>query len=137
MAVIYVARSSKASEWGASVGLTKHIYKVGVAEDSAEAAVKRLNESNHAGFSDWKLIKKEEVEGIDEAAAIDRLAKKERMVDPGLYPKIKGVRGIFKVKMVNVENHLFVKQALENLETRDIKVKHPEIAAYLIHAATK
>lgn len=137
MAIIYVARSANAAKWGASVGLTKHIYKLGVAEDSAEAAVKHLNEAAFGGEFDWKLIKKEPVEGIDETQAIERLAKKEKMVDPALYPKIKGVRGIFKVKMVNVENHLFVKQALENLETRDIKVKHPEIAAYLIHAATK
>jgi hypothetical protein len=137
MAVIYVARSSNASKWGASVGLTKHIYKLGVAEDSAEAAVKTLNESAHAGESDWKLIKKEDASGVTEEAAIERLAKKERMVDPNLYPKIKGVRGIFKVKTVNVENSMFVQQAMANMQTTDIKIKHPEIAAYLIHNALK
>ena len=137
MAVLYVARSSNASKWGANVGLTKHIYKVGVADESAEAAVKALNQSAHAGETDWKLVKKEEAEGIDEASAIARLARKERMVDPALYPKIKGVRGIFKVKIVNVENHLFVKQALENLQTKNIKISHPEIAAYLIHCVLK
>jgi hypothetical protein len=137
MAEIYVARSGNASKWGASVGLTKHIYKVGVGGDSAEAAVKSLNQSAHAGENDWKLVKKDDAGGLDEAQAIERLSKKERMVDPGLYPKIKGVRGIFKVKMVNVENHFFLKQAMENLETRDIKIKHPEIAAYLIAAALK
>ena len=132
MAVIYVARSSGASKWGASVGLTKHIYKVGVAEDSAEAAVKALNESAHAGETDWKLIKKEEAE-TDEATAIEHLAQREKMVDPVFYPKIKGARGIFKVKPVNVENHFFVKQALAEQATRDIKIKHPEFAEYLIH----
>ena len=135
MAVAYVARSANAAKWGASVGLTKHIYKLGVAEESAEAAVKALNQAAHAGETDWKLVKKEPVEGLDEAAAIERLAHKERMVDPNLYPKIKGVQGIFKVKPVNAENYFFAKQAMENLETRDIKVKHPEIAAYLLHAA--
>jgi hypothetical protein len=135
MATAYVARSSNAAKWGASVGLTKHIYKLGVAEDSAEAAVKALNQSAYAGETDWKLIKKETVEGIDEAAAIDRLSRKEKMVDPNLYPKIKGAVGVFKVKPVNAENYFFVKQALERLETRDIKIKHPEIADYLLHAA--
>ena len=88
-----------------------------------------------AGESDWKLVKKEEAGGIDEDAAIEHLGHKERMVDPTLYPKIKGARGIFKVKPVNVENYFYAKQALENLDTREIKVKHPEIAAYLLHAA--
>ena len=136
MAVIYVARSSNASKWGASVGLTKHIYKLGVAEDTAEAAVKALNQSAYAGETDWKLIKKEDTE-IDEAAAIERLGQKEKMVDPNLYPKIKGARGVFKVKPVNVENHFFVKQAFADMETRDIKIKHPEFADYLIHNAVK
>jgi len=135
MAVVYVARSAKASKWGASVGLTKHIYKLGVADDTAEAAVKALNESAHAGESDWKLVKKEAAEGVDEAAAIERVARKEKMVDPGLYPKIKGVRGIFKVRTVNVENELLVQQALANMETRNVKIGHPEVAAYLIRAA--
>ena len=137
MPVVYVARSTGACDWGASVGLTKHIYKVGVAEDSAEAAVKELNAASHAGQNDWKLVKKESVEGVDEATAMDRLSQKEKMVDPALYPKIKGVRGIYKVKPVNVENHLFVKQALENLETRDIKIKPADFATYLIHNATR
>ena len=134
MAVIYVARSTNASKWGAGVGLTKHIYKVGVTDGSAEAAVKALNESAHAGETDWKLIKKEQAE-VDEAAVLARLAQKEKMVDPNFYPKIKGAAGIFKVKPVNVENHFFVKQALADMETRDIKVKHPEFADYLIHSA--
>ena len=136
MTVIFVARSANASKWGASVGLTKHIYKVGVTEGTAEAAVKALNDSAHAGESDWKLVKKEEAD-TDEAAMLARLGQKEKMVDPTLYPKIKGATGIFKVKPVNVENHFFVKQALADMETKDIKIKHPEFADYLIHNALK
>lgn len=136
MAVIYVARSTGASKWGASVGLTKHIYKVGVTDGTAEDAVKSMNEKAEAGETDWKLIKKEEAE-TGEEAAIARLAAKEKMVDPNLYPKIKGARGIFKVKPVNVENHLLVKRALADMETREIKIKHPEFADYLIANALK
>ena len=136
MSVIYVARSANASKWGASVGVTKHIYKVGVTDGTAEAAVKALNESAHAGESDWKLIKKQEAD-ISEDAMLERLGQKEKMIDPTLYPKIKGAKGIFKVKPVNVENHFFVKQALADLETKDIKIKHPEFADYLIHNALK
>lgn len=134
MAVIYVARSTGVSKWGAGVGLTKHLYKVGVTEESAEAAVKALNGNAAAGETDWKLIKKETAD-TDEETAFARLSAKEKMVDPGLYPKLKGARGIFKVKPVNVENHFFVKQALADQETRDIKIKHPEFADYLIRNA--
>src|SRR5690606_3187984 len=94
MPVVYVATSKGLSGWGADVGLSKHIYKLGLAEESAEAAVKELNESAHAGESDWRLLRKEAVDAADEAALIERVARKEKLVDPKYYPKIKGAPGI-------------------------------------------
>lgn len=136
MAVIYAAFSKTLAEWGAEVGLTKHIYKLGVTESSAAAAVDTLNSSQHAGVGDWKLLAKQEVEDADEAALVDRLARKEKLVDPSFYPRIQGAPGIFKVKPANVENHLLVKIALQGRETAGIKVKPADVGAYLIRNAT-
>ena len=139
MSVVFVASSRELGKWGADVGLTKHIYKIGVAEESAEAAVKAMNETAVASFTDWKLVLSEEVEGAEDEAMIARLAPRERMVDPGLYPKIRGARGVFKVKPENVENHFLVKFALENQqsELKAYKLTPEDIAKYLIASATR
>ena len=139
MSVVFVASSHSLGKWGADVGLTKHIYKMGVAEDSAEVAVKEMNDSAVAGFSDWKLVLSEALEGADEEALIARLAPRERMVDPGLYPKIRGARGIFTVKPENVESHFLVKFALENQqsELKAYKLSPEDIGKYLITSATR
>jgi hypothetical protein len=135
MAILYVATSKGLSEWGADVGLTKHLYKVGLGDDSAEAILKTLNDEACAGHSDWRLLKSEEVGDVDEGAAIERLAQRERMVDPNLYPRIRGARGIFKIKLPNIANSLMVKRALAGEEPKIEKVKPADIAAYLMQNA--
>jgi len=135
MTVLYVATSKNLAGWAADVGLTNQVYKVGVAEGSADDAIKALNDDGFAGESDWRLLKQQEVDGLEEAAAIDRLAKKEKMVDPTYYPKIRDAVGIFKVKIGNVANHLLVKRALAGDEEKIDKVKTADIAAYLIQNA--
>jgi hypothetical protein len=135
MTILYVATSKNLAGWAADVGLTKHVYKVSVAEGSADDAIKALNDDGFAGESDWRLLKQQDVDGFDEAAAVDRLAKKEKMVDPDYYPKIRGAVGIFKVKIGNVANHLLVKRALAGDEEKIDKVKTADIAAYLIQNA--
>lgn len=137
MAVIYVASSKALAEWGGDVGLTKHLYKVGIAEDGAEAAIAALNEARHAGVDDWRLLKQEEADSIDERELWERLARKEKPVDPLYYPKIQGAEGIFKVKITNVENHWVVKHALESSEVLAKKMKPADVAAYLISNALK
>jgi len=127
---IYIARSANLSQWGYDVGLSKHLYKVGFGDGPAKDAV----EAGWAGEADWTLVKKQDgVEGVSEDEIIERLGRKEKMIDPNLYPRIKGTRGIFKVLPSHVENHILVSRALAGQEElRDVKVKHPDFATYLI-----
>ena len=134
MASLYVARSVKTGKWASDVGLGKHIYKVGVADDDPKA----LAAAGWAGETDWSIVKSEPIEDMDEDTAIDRLAAKERMVDPNLYPKLKGTRGVFRLNEVKVENHFVVARALSGeSELKLIKLKPVDYAAYLIANAKR
>lgn len=130
MGTIYVARSANLSQWGYDVGLSKNLYKIGLTDGDVKAAIA----AGWAGETDWTLVKKQDgVDGLDEDEIIDRVAQKAKMIDPDLYPRIKGTRGIFKVLPIHVENHFLVARALAGEEAlRDVKVKHPDFAAYLI-----
>lgn len=136
MGFVFVARSAGLIKWAADVGLGKLLFKVGVAED-AEAAVKQFNEAKLCGEADWTLVRKQEAESLDEEQVIERLGRKEKMVDPNLYPRLRGAVGIFRVKLANVENHMVVKLALEGREHKLTAAKPADIALYLIHNATR
>lgn len=135
MPVVFVAKSKGLEKWGADHGLTKHVYKLGVAEDSGEAAVERLNASAAGGHADWKLVKEKEVEAANEAEVLERLGRKTKAVDPAYYPGIKGARGIFKVKPVDIERSVLVGQAVAGEEMKPVKINATSIADYLIKNA--
>lgn len=135
MGFVYVARSAALTDWGSDVGLGKFVFKVGYAED-AEAAVKALNDSAAGGAADWALVGQAEAD-TSEQTVLERLGRKEKMVDPAFYPRLKGLTGLFKVKLANVENHLLVKAMMENREAKPVKPKPADIAGYLIHNATR
>jgi len=135
MAVLFVARSPRVGKWSSDVGRGKNVYKVGVAEGEDPKA---LAAAGWAGESDWKIVAGREVEGLDEDQAIERLAKRERMLDPNLYPKLKGARGVFSVDAGHVENHIVVSRALAGDSDRiEARLKPADFAAYLIHNATR
>ena len=136
MAVIYVARSKSLSEWGATVGISKNLFKVGIAAASAKEGVAALNEAGFAGATDWALVASAECATGDEAAAIEQLARKEAAVDPRYYPRIKGAAGIFRVKPKNVENSLLVEKAMAGEASLDFKLTTADIGNYLIKNAT-
>ncbi len=137
MPIVFVATSKTLAAWGADVGLTKSLYAVGATDETADVAIEAMNMNGYGGQSDWKLLKKQAVEAADEESIVERLAAREKQVDPKLYPKIRDARGIFKIKPENVENHLFVKNALaSDTELRAVKVKPADIADYLIAKAT-
>lgn len=130
MATLYVARSKTLSDWGYDVGLSKHIYKVGLTDQP----IKDVIATGWAGEKDWSLVKKQDdVASVSEDEVIDRLAGKAKMIDPNLYPRIRETRGIFKVSPAQVENYLLVAKALGgDSDIRAIKIKTADFAGYLI-----
>ncbi len=136
MTIIYVARSKGLCEWAGDVGLTKHVFKVGIAEQG-KAAVAALNAARAAGQDDWTLVREADIGDVHEESVLARLATREKPVDQTLYPRLKGMAGVFKVKPANVENHAIVKRALANEESLAVKIGNAEIAAYLIESALR
>jgi hypothetical protein len=134
MAVLFVAHSARLARWASDVGFGKNTYKVGVSDDDPKV----LAAQGWAGEADWKIVRKEAVDGLDEDDALERLGRKERSIDPNLYPKLKGARGIFRVAAEHVENHILVARALAGASDHaELKLKPADFAAYLIHNALR
>jgi hypothetical protein len=134
MPVLFVARSTRLARWASDVGFGKNIYKVGVSDEDPRA----LAAQGWAGEADWKIVRREPVEDLSEADALARLGRKERSIDPGLYPKLKGAAGVFRVSAEHVENHIIVSRALAGASDRsELKLSAGDFAAYLIHNALR
>lgn len=134
MPFLYVGRSAKLGKWASDVGLGKNVYKVGVADGDPKA----LAAAGWAGETDWKIVRTRTVEDLTEAEAVDRLARKEKMIDPNLYPKLKGTAGVFRLTPARIENHMIVTRALAGQSDRaEVKLKPADYADYLIHNALR
>jgi hypothetical protein len=134
MALVYVARSAALTKWASDVGQGKHIYKLGVAED--EAAARAAIAAGWGGEADWKLVHSMPVEDLDEEAALTRLGRREKVIDPTYYPRLKGAAGVFRITLTNVQNSLLVAKAMTADEPlTDVKVKPKDIADYMIRNA--
>ena len=134
MPTVYVARSQSLQQWASDVGLTPHVYKLGVADGPAESAVESLNMTACCGASDWTLVKAQETDS-DEATILGKVGRKEKLVDPAHYPRLGGATGLVKVKLVSVQNRLLVQRMMAGEEEKAIKPKPADIAAYLIQDA--
>lgn len=134
MRVIYVARSVKFSKWASDVGLGKHVFKVGLVDGDPKSVV----EKGWASESDWTLVKKREVEALTEEEALARLGRKEKMIDPVYYPRLRGATGIFKVSPEHVENHILLGRVMAGESERiELKLKPGDFAEYLIQNALR
>lgn len=135
MSTVFVAYSIKLGKWASDVGLSKHVYKIGVTDDDP----KLLLTEGWAGENDWTIAAKRDVEEApDEAAINNRLARTLKPVDPMFYPRLKGLPGVFKVTPAQVENHIIVTRALAGGETSaDLKLKPGDFGAYMIHCAVR
>ncbi|MGC2203345.1 MAG: hypothetical protein WA633_24785 [Stellaceae bacterium] len=134
MAIIYVARSAKLGRWASDVGLGKNVYKVGVVEDDPKSVAVQ----GWAGETDWTIVRKRDVEDLIEEEALERLARKEKMIDPKLYPKLRGAAGVFRLTPARIENHIVVSRALAGDSDRaEIKLRPTDYADYLIHNALR
>jgi len=130
MGILYVARSARLCRWASDVGLGKHVYKVGVAPSDPKA----LAAAGWAGETDWMITRKQTIEDLSEGEALARLASKEKLIDPNLYPKLKGANGVFRLAPARVESHIIVTRALAGESDRvEIKLKPTDFADYLIH----
>lgn len=135
MATVFVAKSDSLQKWGLDVGLTKHLYAVGLSEADAKTAVAAFNQRRHAGRTDWTLVKQQAWEDSgDEDDVLARVGRKEFAVDAAYYPQIKGAKGIFKVKITNVENQILIEKALAGEAPKEVKMTAAAIAGYLLRA---
>lgn len=134
MPALYVARSQSLQQWASDVGLTAHVYKLGVTDGPPEAAVESLNVAKLGGVADWTLVKAQEA-NCDEATALERVGRKEKLVDPAHYPRLGGAHGLFKVKLSSVQNRLMVQRMMAGEDEKAIKPKPPDFAAHLIQDA--
>ena len=134
MSTVYVARSQSLQQWASDVGLTAHVYKVGVAEGSADAAVASLNQAKLCGADDWKLVKAEETDR-DAATVMERVGRKEKLIDPAHYPRLGGETGLVKVKLANVQSRLLVQRMMAGEEEKAVKPKPADVAQHLIQDA--
>ena len=131
MGVIYVARSAKFSKWASDAGVTKNVFKIGYSENDPAALIA----AGWGGETDWTLVKQRAAEGVTEEEIIERLKRKEKMIDPVYYPRLRGVAGVFKVPPEHVENHILVTRALAGETDRVVKLKPTDFADYLIQNA--
>ncbi len=93
-------------------------------------------EKGWGGETDWTLVRKRDADRLSEEDIVARLARKEKMVDPAYYPRLRGATGIFKVSPEHVENHILVSRVMAGGSERlELKLKPTDFADYLIHNA--
>jgi hypothetical protein len=135
MPSVYVAMSETMQEWGSDAGISKHLYKIGVADEAPEEAVKELNETGYGGQKDWVLLGARDAGSIDQAALMARLGQRMKVIDPLYYPKIKGAKDIVRLEQRKVEANLVIKRTMEGRDSKVPKLKPKDMATFILDAA--
>ena len=135
MPTVYIAMSEAMQEWGSDAGISKHLYKVGFTGESADDAVKELNESGYGGQKDWVLVGTRETGTLDETALMARIAERMKVVDPLYYPKIKGAKDVVRVDQRKVEANIVIKRTMEGRASKVPKIKPKDMAGFILDAA--
>lgn len=135
MPSVYIAMSETMQEWGSDAGISKHLYKVGFTDSAPDDAVKELIEAGYAGQKDWVLVGSRETAALDQAALMNRIGERIKMVDPLYYPKIKGARDIVRVDQRKVEANIVIKRTMEGRDSKVPKIKPKDMAEFILDAA--
>ncbi len=134
MPVVYVAMSNAMQEWGADVGVSKQLYKVGYTDGDAQEAVQELGAENYAGHADWQLAGSREVEGLDAETVMERACERQKVLDPLYYPRLKGAKDIVRLDQRKVEAHIVIKKTMEGGDSKVPKLKPADMAEFLIES---
>ena len=135
MPLLYIAASKTLSRWGGDVGLGKQIFKIGLAADAAGLSDWLLSGACQCG--DWTLARQQDVLSSGEDAFFQALAVKEKLVDPALYPRLRGESGIVRVQQGRVENFKLSQLALKGEQPDKVSVRQSDIISYLLEQALK
>ena len=131
MPSIYVALSPLMQEWGAEVGISKHLYKVGLTDEDPNAAINELNTATYGGQKDWELAGARDAD-LDHGVLAARLSERQKLIDPLYYPRIKGAKDIVKADQRKVEANLVIKRTMEGRDSKVPKLKPADFAAYIM-----
>lgn len=132
---VYIAMSETMQAWGNDAGISKHLYKIGVADESPEEAVQALNEAGYGGQSDWILVANRAEETVDETALLARVGERMKLIDPLYYPKIKGAKDIVRVDQRKVEAHIVIKRTMEGRDSKVPKLKPKDMGGFILDGA--
>ena len=134
MPIVYIAMSNAMQEWGADVGVSKQLYKVGFADTDPQEAVQGLCDENYAGHSDWQLAASREVDGLDTETVLQRAGERQKVLDPLYYPRIKGANDIVRLDQRKVEANIVIKKTMEGRDSKVPKLKPADMAEFLIES---
>ena len=136
MPSLYVAYSLAMQEWGADVGVSKHLYKAGFTDGDPKDAVEELNAEGYAGQKDWLLAGSQIVEGLDQSAVLARLPERQKTLDPLYYPKLKGAKDIVKLEQRKVEANIVIKRTMEGRDSKVPKLNPAMLADFILDSIT-
>ena len=132
MSVVYIAMSVAMQEWGADVGVSKHLYRVGFTDGEAQEAVQDMCDEGYAGHTDWQLAGNRDAGDLDAETLLQRAVERQKTLDPLYYPRIKGAKDIVKLDQRKIEANIVIKKTMEGKDSKVPKLKPSDMAEFLL-----